>query len=425
MTKDTVRPMDWAEIEWMDERNNRIGVDLPTPGKLKELDFSLSHGYDRVKGGVCQITTPPPAELKKAIKHRQDEHDRLEKASAKGGDDLLLFEIFKHYKCDKNGKIIPPKFVGNMHFTRAGRMLWAALIAKKDGRALPEYELTVEVVPYQDLFELRRAQIDENVGKLTGNSPIGEASMLEMADMMMSRALPEIEFRKLFRDGTGQKLFRFFTLDRRFSHLNLYKRAVQGFNELYRQKVVNEGKKPLEREKVKINYTENGPIDLSVVNREVLAKFVLGEKAKLPSDWAYTNLDADDFEQYLDDAHSGIKKAPSMLPQKEIVTISGNRRNQVVADVLRDVANGKKTQFDVYDKPEVSRCFNLIRQAVQTGGDELIEDMYSALKAAWAKHYPGVTVKADGTAEEEETEEEETEAVVAHGKKKTAKKRSK
>ncbi len=91
----------------------------------------------------------------------------------------------------------------------------------------------IEDIPVDDLGELSDEQrlilcVQENTQKGVGVVPLTDIDKLVASRMLYQLGKPEIEFRRLFKAGTGQKLFAIMEADRMFPDVKLVDGLVSG-----------------------------------------------------------------------------------------------------------------------------------------------------------------------------------------------------
>jgi hypothetical protein len=249
-----------SKVYWDNSRNaSRIVGGLYKDQKDEHRLISLLvPGWDVGLGRV--LATPMTEEEQKtAVEALKTRHAELQGADlsvepeeVKLGDGKVTFTkpeqliAFEAVHCDKNGKIITPKFRGVTCYRRGNTLLKVNTIRMKKGME-PITELPVSVKEYTDnaVGELEDNLI-ENVNKTKGSRGVNDSALLAACREMFKLGASESKFQKRIFDnkrGMAQKVHRLCRLDKAYPDLRIIDRIIDPEDDLTA--------KPFDKEKVK------------------------------------------------------------------------------------------------------------------------------------------------------------------------------
>ena len=247
-----------AKIYWDNSKNfSRQATGLFKDQKDEHrLTALLVRGWDDGLGRP-KVTLMNQDEVKSAVEDLKARHTALQEADLtedpaeiRVGDEKIriskseILRAFETVHCDKNGKIIPPKFRGVTCYRRANVLLKANTVRLKQGKGvITELPVAVEDYAENAVGEVEDNLI-ENLQKTEGSRGVCEADLMSGCRTMFNLGASESKFQaRVFhgKRGMAQKIHRIMKLDQDYPTLKVVDRIVSG----------KLSSKPLDKEKVK------------------------------------------------------------------------------------------------------------------------------------------------------------------------------
>jgi len=242
---------------YRDKKDEHKLVGLMTPGWEVGLGRVLVTPMteDEQKTALAALKSQL-ADLQEADISEEPEEIRL-------GDGKVLISkseqlrAFQAVHCDKNGKIITPKFRGVTCYRRGNALLKANTVRMKKGQQ-PITELPVSVREYgENVVDEIEDNLIENVNKTKGSRGVNDAALLAACREMFKFGASESKFQHRIFDGKrgmAQKVHRLCRLDKAYPELGIIDRITDPNDELTA--------KPFDKEKVKALLDEEADVEV-------------------------------------------------------------------------------------------------------------------------------------------------------------------
>lgn len=243
MAKITFGPQmaSFPDIHWFKPMNTRPLSDYGTTDDpaVKEIISSMATNgwYDRQTVNVGPITytgfSGIPDLLAKAMEEREHLLTSLAEQSERDPNARDLLYVYNKLWRDAKGKIIEPKFFGNMCFRRSTIYAQAMVNRLKldQGNKFGDQEvpvlIPVNVKEYQTEADRVDDQFIENERNSVGKKEVSFPAKVLASKILFEAGRNEAHFRKrIFKDGVGQKVFAILKLNAVCSELRLLERIV-------------------------------------------------------------------------------------------------------------------------------------------------------------------------------------------------------
>jgi hypothetical protein len=212
----------FGEVHWFKPMNTRPLKDygVADDSEVKEIVSSLAVNgwYDRQTVNVGPIDYNGfgeiPNLLEKAMLEREHLLTHLAEQAEKDQNARDLLYVYNKAWRDADGKIIEPKFFGNMCFRRASVYVQAMVNRLKIDQGMkfgPEeipLMIPVNVKVYQTEADRIDDQFIENERNSVGKKEVSFPAKVMASKILFEAGRNEAHFRKrIFKDGVGQKVF--------------------------------------------------------------------------------------------------------------------------------------------------------------------------------------------------------------------------
>jgi hypothetical protein len=393
-----------ADIYWPEKRNIRDALDYGSKRDNVALAFELRTGFDKThSSGILQACEPDGKHYSVEMlteMRRKDWQKFLQDANQPGAPELALrlLEAFEFYyvREEKGVKdVIQPRLIGDEGYRRSEcyEMSYVAalyphlLMGDKEMTDLgvkplteaPSHHIFVNIVPFRpdDDENLIQDQLRENSTET--KVALSENSWLTIGHRLYKAGVPQIKFRNLMKAGTGQKHFRLQTLNAmpEYRKVQLYKRCLEG------HKTLKEEMAKPSKDRKKLSYFPNCPIDPQVLDKEDLKVFIdfVGKDAPNLAKSTFPlrdcRIDAEALERYIAIKMSGIGVVtPKAMKPDEIERIAnGSSENPYVSNTARAILTNKGTVVSDMTSPLENQCLAMIYDLRHNRGDDLVEPL--------------------------------------------------
>lgn len=223
----------YAKIAWRAKWNYaRESGDM---GSINALVVSMTnHGWHQTAAGTVTVTVLNDEDKKLVLAERENEWSLLKiQAEANPSEGLVELQAFEQLFVEK-GKLITPEFRGITGHRRAHSLRKAApkrlLFKNADGVAEPkDLNILVPAIPmnFTTEMDLLKYQLAENESEREGFYAPNIFDKLKSARRLFAMGAIQVDFRRVFKDGVGQKLHGILTLDKLWPNIQIVDRMLK------------------------------------------------------------------------------------------------------------------------------------------------------------------------------------------------------
>lgn len=237
----------WINIHWFDERNTRVewgkvssdlgeAIRALKPEERDEdrkrtvdgLVIPMLHGWDDLKQGFVECTSPTDDEISKAIDERRQKIDAL-RADTEAPEVVRAVADWLERFWFPDGEPADVLAIGNMAYRRGRSLPYVTYARQRRGIGIPgDYAVPVLLKVYADAKAEFLRHIGENLGKDEGRKAYSALDFAMIARRLLS--YPDAKQADLLNQGAkkgqAQKAWYFAKLDQQYPKLHLYERVM-------------------------------------------------------------------------------------------------------------------------------------------------------------------------------------------------------
>lgn len=251
-----VKQLPIHQIYWFYDRNPRTEVIDFNERSLDDVARSLLRSHWDMSLGICTGVHLSAADRKLGFQLRQAKWDELRTAAKGAGPDadpIYMLKGFEALYCSDPGtpkaKLIPqgPEASESIMCYRRSIAMWRAayLVASNSVKKLadnsayetpeqlpetmPEILIPIQIFDDLDAEERLILALRENEGKTDGAKKLTEKDRFLAGGKLFASGNRQAEFRRVFKDGTGQKIYGVYQTDTIYPAVDLKNRVLRAF----------------------------------------------------------------------------------------------------------------------------------------------------------------------------------------------------